>query len=355
MKNFIKNVATLSLGLLIAILVLEIFLRAFNPRPVRVKNDEIILPANRIFQFQNTHLTALDKNITHTKNSIGFRGEEPPYINDYVSIIGVGGSTTECRFLNDGMDWVTLLGENLKLQSQENIWVNNAGLDGLSTFGHQVLLKEHLVHIHPDYIIYLVGVNELERSDLHRGDKMLLKNETFSISDWLKKNSEVALLANNFQRSIWAYKIDLAHGNLDLKNKKHSTVDSLKLIKILKEQAPYLLGFEERLNQLVLNTKKAGITPVLLTHPLLFGQGKDDITGVNLETVQTRFDNGKTYWEILEKYNDISRKVAQTQEILLIDLAHQMPKSSLYFYDGIHFTNEGAEKVSDIISKYDFF
>lgn len=344
----------LSVGFFMSILILELFLRTFNPMPVRVKNEEIILPANRVFQFKNTHLAALDRHIIHTKNSIGFRGEEPPYINDYVSIIGVGGSTTECRFLNDGMDWVTLLGENLNAEKHKRIWVNNAGLDGHSTFGHQVLLENYLIPIHPNYVIYLLGLNDLERLDWHYDDQQLLKNETSSIVDWLKKNSEIALLVNNFYRSIWSYKIDLKHGNLDLKNRQHQPVDSLAILKVLDAQSPYLAAFEQRLNQLLLDTKGAGISPVLLTQPLLFGHGKDDITGVNLETIQTRFENGKTYWEVLEAYNDISRKVAQEQDVLLIDLARQMPKSSLYFYDGVHFTNEGAEKVSEIISKYDF-
>jgi hypothetical protein len=44
-------------------------------------------------------------------------------------------------------------------------------------------------------------------------------------------------------------------------------------------------------------------------------------------------------------------KVASDNGILLIDLAWEMPKSSLYFYDLVHFTNKGCEEVSSIISK----
>ena len=41
----------------------------------------------------------------------------------------------------------------------------------------------------------------------------------------------------------------------------------------------------------------------------------------------------------------MTRAVAREQDVLLIDLARLLPKNSTYFYDTIHFTNEGAEKV----------
>ena len=34
-----------------------------------------------------------------------------------------------------------------------------------------------------------------------------------------------------------------------------------------------------------------------------------------------------------------------------IDLAVRMPKNSIYYYDAIHFTNEGAKQVAGIVSE----
>jgi len=41
--------------------------------------------------------------------------------------------------------------------------------------------------------------------------------------------------------------------------------------------------------------------------------------------------------------------------VFLIDLAHKMPKSSAYFYDFIHFTEEGAEMVAEIMFIESFY
>ena len=37
--------------------------------------------------------------------------------------------------------------------------------------------------------------------------------------------------------------------------------------------------------------------------------------------------------------------------MLVIDLAREFPKNSAYYYDWIHYTNEGAARVADILSR----
>jgi hypothetical protein len=48
--------------------------------------------------------------------------------------------------------------------------------------------------------------------------------------------------------------------------------------------------------------------------------------------------------------NDVTRRVAATRQVLLVDLAREMPKDSRFFYDFLHFTNEGAQRVGEIIA-----
>ena len=59
-------------------------------------------------------------------------------------------------------------------------------------------------------------------------------------------------------------------------------------------------------------------------------------------------DNSLLQEKILELYNDVIR--SDSARILVIDLARKMPKNSEYYYDFIHFTNKGAEKVADILA-----
>jgi hypothetical protein len=44
--------------------------------------------------------------------------------------------------------------------------------------------------------------------------------------------------------------------------------------------------------------------------------------------------------------------VSAERGILLIDLARELPKDSRYFYDFLHFTNDGSERVRQIIASH---
>ena len=81
-------------------------LRLYQPIPFRVRGDRIVLPVRQVYTFDNRGASKLDPITRHTKNALGFRGPDPP--RDFASrltVLTVGGSTTECLFLSDGRTW----------------------------------------------------------------------------------------------------------------------------------------------------------------------------------------------------------------------------------------------------------
>ncbi len=52
----------------------------------------------------------------------------------------------------------------------------------------------------------------------------------------------------------------------------------------------------------------------------------------------------------MESYNDETRKFAAEADISLLDLALQLPKNTRHSYDPIHFTNEGARRVAELLA-----
>ena len=77
-KRFVLNLAALGIGCMVALVLLEVGLRIFNPIESRLRGDEIVLPANKKYIFESSNIRGTDRTIVHTKNSIGFRGPEFP-------------------------------------------------------------------------------------------------------------------------------------------------------------------------------------------------------------------------------------------------------------------------------------
>jgi len=138
------------------LLLLELGLRVYNPFHFRVKGNKIVLTANRVELYHGSS-PKFEKLITVTRNSLGFRGPDPPENRDAtLSVIAVGGSTTECRSMSDQAMWTAALGRNLA-ERFHPVWVDNAGLNGHSTFAHAVLLRDHVIPLHPKVVVFHIG------------------------------------------------------------------------------------------------------------------------------------------------------------------------------------------------------
>lgn len=331
---------------------LEIILRIYNPFHLRLKGDKIILPINQHQTITNSINPKLDSVITNTRNSLGFRGPEWPADGKaYLSIITVGGSTTECHFLNDQHTWPYWLGQKLA-DSLNNVWLNNAGMDGHSTYGHLIMLNDHIKKLRPSVVLFLTGINDVETASPSFHDNLSTRGAWSDFKHYLFENSEVLNLLLNLSRGWRAQQFNnTTHSMLVLKKDHQLIIPDTVINKRLADQKPYLDAYRSRLLQLADTCIANRILPVFVTQPNQFGAGKDSLTGVDLELFALEPDlNGKLIWNILEAYNDVVRDLGREKQIPVIDLAHLLPKSSVYFYDASHFTNTGAEKVASLLA-----
>jgi len=359
-RTALLGLITFGLGSVIALLLLEVLLRVHNPFQARLKGNRIVLLTNKQYHIKNDVIPALDPVITFTRNSIGFRGPDPPrnFAGD-LTLITVGGSTTQCFFLSDDETWTARLGADLA-PSFRNLWVNNAGLDGHSTYGHLVLMEDHIAKLHPKVVVFLIGANDVGRDPNEEFDAENVKSRISfrSPTEFIKSlspYSEVASLVANLYRSANAYKQGLWHQKIDLKTfpMMGPLPEGAEEQYLAQFAAPhYLTGYQERILKLIAVSRANGIEPVLVTQPLLEGPQIDDVTGVDLGRIEAVPDrSGNMVWDLQEAYNDVTRRVGAEEHVQVIDLARRLPKSSRYFYDFIHFTNAGAQEIADILSQ----
>jgi lysophospholipase L1-like esterase len=329
MKKILKNSLALFIGIVIAFTIAEVVLRIYNPLPSRFRGDKIQLKTNvkkRIVI--EPKIEGLDSVINYSVNSLGFRGEEKP-VNPLYSIITVGGSTTECSLLDDKKTWTAKLGSKLK-EKQPNIWINNAGLDGATTYGHNILLDDYILKLKPNMVLFLIGVNDRGKSNFNNEDGILINRRESIVKKMIKK-SEVANLTNNLYMMYKTHNVNIGHNSNKVKYKdalNEVAIDSTILINYQTKHKESIKAYKERVSQLADKCIKNDISPVFITQPLVYG-GEG--------------------WAIMQIYNDVVRNICKDKKIKCIDLANHLPKKAIYFYDEMHYTNEGAKQVAQII------
>jgi lysophospholipase L1-like esterase len=350
------KLALLSIGVIAGLVLCEIALRVHNPFGFRMHGNTLVLPINQTYQIEDPNLAVfdkLDKHVTHTKNSLGFRGPEPPQsFEKYLTIVTIGGSTTECFYLSDDQTWPAVL-DKLLHKNVSQLWVNNAGFDGHTTFGHLVLMQDYVSRLRPKVALFLVGINDLFADEPRSYDSIDRSNVAGAIAN----HSEVFALVLNLVRYMQTSRMKSLGAmpkpiNLNVPEYRDLSADDETAL--VQAQQPLLRQYESRLTRLMTITRESGITPILITQPVLFGDAIDDVTKADLGRVAIeiyRPMNGRVAWKMLESYNDVTRKVGQDQGITVIDLAHQLPKSSRYFYDYLHYGREGAQAVGEIVER----
>ncbi|HVQ31090.1 MAG TPA: SGNH/GDSL hydrolase family protein [Vicinamibacteria bacterium] len=355
LRATVQNLLVLAFGCFIALLAAEVFLRVYNPFGLRLWGDRIVLPRNQKQVLKNTANPRLPATILYSRNSLGLRGPEPPAsFSSALTVIAVGGSTTESRYQSDGDTWPDRVGKALAPRFRD-LWLDNAGLDGHSTYGHLMLLEQYLVPLHPRVLVFLVGINDVGREGPKRVDEAIAGDDNATFVTRLARRSALVATVQNFGRTEDARAARLVvFGDLNLKRLPHLTYTGRRPERALREhRESYVPGYRERLTRVVGACRRARIIPVLVTQPALYGSGVDDRTGVDLGTMvvnEKEKINGDLAWQILELYNDTTRQVGRENGAAVIELAGVLPKTSRLFYDFVHYTDEGAREVAAIVA-----
>jgi lysophospholipase L1-like esterase len=351
-RKLLRQLGT-ALGLaLVTAATCEIALRIYNPVDLPQRGTQIVLPVNKRVIFENpVSSSRLDPEIVVTYNSLGFRGPDPPA--DWEStftIVTVGGSTTHSARQSDGLDWPSYA-RNALAEEFENTWLNNAGLEGHSTIGHRFLLDQFLLGLHPRMVTFLVGVND--RGPYSQGNfESRQRRDEQSIADRIIAKSELLSTGLVVWRLSHAQRMGLRHWEFDLPSTPVVDLSSEDREGVLAlHRAEYLEPFRERVTDLVRACKQEGIEPVLITQPSFLGDGRDPRTGIEVGPLETGDHSASLSRAVLDLYNEETRAVARDEGVFLIDLAREIPLDSTYFYDWIHFTNEGSAEVGRVVAR----
>ena len=302
-------------------------------------------------RFPKAHLRFTDNVFTKIYkldiDANGFVKPSPKYAHPDVSLVFLGGSTTECIYVDEEHRFPYLAGNILEKETGRKINSYNGGLSGNNSLHAIDLLVNKVIPLHPQVVVFMENVNDL--STLLYEKTYWSRNTTRAPLETLKK----VKLVGNFLKDILIPHINFAYRNLmyALFPRHEDEFAGARGKKLEVDRAKLARQFAANLQIIVDVCRDWGITPVLMTQGNRITDHPDPVVAAYVGQYGT--DTGISYQDfkaLYDLFNDTIRQVGKKNGVLVIDLAREVPPDKEHFYDMVHFNDAGSEDAAKIIA-----
>lgn len=223
----------------------------------------------------------------------GFIGPSDIHAHPDVKIVFLGGSTTECLYMEEEQRFPYLVGRQLETALHKKVNTYNGGVSANESLHSLNILMNKVLPMKPQMVVFMHNINDLV---------VLRSQGTYWYPNSLKSHVQ------NAKTLLTRYEFP--------ENSQQTTEDML------------IAEFSKNLRTFISICRIRDIQPVLMTQA-------------------NRVDNDALY----HRFNDVIREVAKQEAVLMIDLANAIPKDPTYLYDSYHYTAKGALLAASTISQ----
>jgi len=376
-----RNLGLLAVSTILSILVGEIVLRVAFPLPV---GHFIHAPLTEtVFAPHPGVMPGIQGESTFRTNSVGIRGSELGSEDSY-RVLALGGSTTECLYLDQDEQWPGVL-QKLLREASAGAWVGNGGSSG-HALPHNVIQMSYLLDRLPDIdtVVLMAGLNDFLRSI---GRKRPLSVEKLSLADaqtrvdlmhWGLRRGPFQISPPADDSGAWsrtgygrvfarvaAADAGMEQVSQDAAGKMYQDWRRWRRdAKVMLDEVPDLAvpldEFRHHLRVAAEIAKLAGVRLLLVTQT---SQWKAEMS----EEAQALLWLGhveprgkvppKTYYSPvalaagLDAFNQALIKFAAEEGFEIVDIEPTMAGHSEFFYDDVHFNERGAAEVARCVAE----
>ena len=369
-KTIVSIVLILSLVLLIAAETYLAHLSQFaydeadgGLRAIRLK--ERFPNSRRVKYPDNAYLSKTDsllqKEYIVEVDDDGFIMPSGIHANPDLKLLFLGGSTTECLFVDPELRFTYLVGRLIEDSRRIKVNSYNGGVSGNNTLHSVNALLNKGAPISPNFVLLMHNINDITvllHHDMY-WNRAPLKSPIISIES---SRFSVHLVArfikeNTFPhvyRAVRPY-LNLGRIFIELDNWLFGDPRAPTELKPRSDSVDVnaLAGrYRTALRLFVVVSRVLGTTPVLMTQPSRFVDRDNGVPPGAIDEIEHRFSISYEQFKALhETFNDVIREVAAEEKVLLIDLAEILPQQRLYMYDLVHFNDVGSKLVAESVAK----
>lgn len=269
-----------------------------------------------------------------------------------IKIFFVGGSSTLCDGIDLDYRFPYYSAKLIKEKTKINYYGINAGRSGNHSMHNNFVILAKIIKYKPKYVFLMNSVNDL--GFLTKTKSYWVENNSRSI---IKKPLERIYISNKFPhlRNFFPnlyFLIEriLVKTNYEFKDYKIEDFnpDEYKLIEN---------QFYKSVKTALAILKTNDIEPILIVQANRLTKEDGEIKNYYNETINSRKNITQTsveysdFVDYYKKFNNLIRKIAEDENVFLIDLDYKIPKTKKYLYDAVHLTTDGSILAGEIISK----
>lgn len=367
MKNKLKIILMYFIIIFVTLIIGLSFFEYLNYKSISDINYSYVWPPNfgYVFNPDPNIFNGISGESHFTINSFGYRG---PLIKDKEKeyrILILGGSTSECLYLDNNETWPYLLMKELgNTIDNKSVVTMNIGKSGHGLRNNLLALKYLPDYYEPDLIILLTGANDV-LFRLSRKDAW----QPFNESEYDRTDSYTFSVTPEYSwRSTIIYKIyKITKLKLDDIKPQDGIGESLSENRLKRQNAtlwinntPHLTltleDYEKNLKRVIELSKERNSKILFMTQPYLY---KENMSSEENASLWMTYDFGNVYYStdvMISSTNDFNKKLLEvcevSKEIYCMDLANKVPKTLDYMYDDMHFNENGAKFVAEEISSF---
>jgi lysophospholipase L1-like esterase len=277
----------------------------------------------------------------------GFIMPSRKYAHPDLSLVFLGGSTTECLFVDESSRFPFLVGTILEKETGQKVNSYNAGMSGNNSLNCIDILVNKVIPLQPRVVVFMENINEL--STLLYEGTYWNKNTSRSPLEILQKTKMVGKLL----KEICIPNLNYAYRNLKswLSQGEEDEFAPIRGKKLQVDQARLNREFAMNLQVIIDICKARKIVPVLMTQANRITAKPDPV--VTAYVGRFGRDAGLGYQEFKELYDSFNatiRRLGRENQVLVIDLAATVPPDKKYLYDMVHFSDAGSQYAAGLIA-----
>lgn len=351
------------------------------PPPPRIKRSIRLREHEpNLNEVNKPHLKALEKTQSAFIDNLPvreyrFRTDEngfilPAKVHDQpdLEMVFLGGSTTECYFVDEDSRFPYRAGALLSQRFNKKINAYNSAKRANNSMHSLDILLNKILPMHPGVVVLMDNINDVNILLLSagqsywsaRGARSLIEVQELTLDRW-------GQLAGSIKASVFpgiSYRLGLAFGNgsdefAEERERLRTARREEREQRLLDEGGRKVSvnpnidvdQYEANLIAFVNICKPRKIMPVLMTMFSRLAENPDATTRKSMRLMEDDWGiDYATYKRLFDGFNERIRRVARENNVLLIDLAAQVPQEPTYMFDIVHLNTDGSRLVADIIA-----